>query len=222
MSAKKDITSSSAAGQGRKGGQTVTGFERPYPGKPTELLNEREFHDHFCLPNGVSIELVEKDPTPTEKVGHNTNFFSKEQFNARLRFSLSFIFKQFLHYTQIPLTYIYPNIIMVLIECNILNMLFHMNLFLLEVLFIYTIKQDKKDIFSMFAHIPSLQLVIGLPNSKKRGAKRHVLGRGPWVGLMEHPKRDFCLNCTLKISGRDGFERPSLLIFSVELVQLIC
>lgn len=63
---------------------------------------------------------------------------------------------------------------------------------------------------------------MGLTDSKKRGAKGHVLGREPWVGLMEHPERDFCLNRTLKISDRDGFERPSLLIFSVELVSLIC
>lgn len=91
---------------------------------------------------------------PTEKAGHNTIFFSKEQFNARLRFSLSFIFKQFLHYTQIPLTYIHPNIIMVLMGCSILNMLFHLDLSLLEVLFIYTTKQGKKDIFSMFCPYP--------------------------------------------------------------------
>lgn len=47
-----------------------------------------------------------------------------------------------------------------------------------------------------------------------------MLGRGPWVGLMEHPERDFCLNRILKISDRKGFERPSLLIFYVELVPL--
>ena len=36
-------------------------------------------------------------------------------------------------------------------ECNILNMFFHLDLFLLEILFVYTIKKSKKDIFSMFA-----------------------------------------------------------------------
>lgn len=87
-------------------------------------------------------------------------------------------------------------------------MLFHLDLFLLEVIFIYTIKKGKKDIFSMFAHIPSLQLVTGFPDSNKGGAKGHELVRGPWAGLMKHPEIDFCPNHSLKIPGRDGFERP--------------
>lgn len=92
--------------------------------------------------------------------------------------------------------------------CNILNMLFHLDLSLLEVLFVYTIKKGKRDIFSMFAHIPSLQLVTGLPDSNKGRAKGHVLVWGPWAGLIEHPEKDFHPNCSLKILGRDGFECP--------------
>lgn len=53
--------------------------------------------------------------------------------------------------------------------CSILNMLFRLDLSLLEVLFVYTIKNGKNDIFSMFANIPSLQLVTSLPDSNKRG-----------------------------------------------------
>lgn len=93
---------------------------------------------------------------PTENVGHHAIYFTNEQFNARLHFPLPYLFKQFLHYTQIPPTYIHPNIVWVLIGCSILNMLFHLDLSLLELLFIYTLKKDKNDIFSMFAHIPSL------------------------------------------------------------------
>ncbi|KAL6315343.1 hypothetical protein AAG906_000447 [Vitis piasezkii] len=51
----------------------------------------------------------------------------------------------------------------------------------------------------MFAHISSFQLVTNLPNSNKGGAKRHVLVKGPWVGLSEHPERDFCPNYSLKL-----------------------
>ena len=96
-----------------------------------------------------------------------------------LRFPLLSLFKQFLHYTQIPLAHIHPNIVRVLMGCSILNMLFHLDLSLLEVLFAYTIKKCKKDIFSMFSHIPPLQLVTGLPNSNKGEAKGHVLVQGP-------------------------------------------
>lgn len=144
----------------------------------------------------------------TKKVGHNAIFFSKKQFNSGLCFPIWSLFKQFLHYTKIPSTYIHLNIVRVLMGCKILNMLFHLDLSLLEVLFIYTIKKGKNDIFSMLAHISSLQLVTGLPNSNKGGAKGHVLVWGPWVGLMEHPEMDFRPNCSLKIPGRDGSERP--------------
>ena len=88
MPAKKDITSSSAVGPSGKGGSG-----HPYLGKPTELLNGREFRDRFCLPNGVSVQLVERDPMSTEKAGHNAIYFTKEQFNAGLRFPFLSLFK---------------------------------------------------------------------------------------------------------------------------------
>ncbi|RVW41939.1 hypothetical protein CK203_081587 [Vitis vinifera] len=47
------------------------------------------------------------------------------------------------------------------------------------VLFVYSLKKGKNDIFSMVAHLPSLQLVTELPDSTKGGAKGHVLVRGP-------------------------------------------
>lgn len=78
-------------------------------------------------------------------------------------------------------------------------MLFHLDLFLLEVIFIYTIKKGKKDIFSMFTHIPSLQLVMGFPNLNKGGAEGHELVKGLWAGLMKHPEMDFYPYHSLKI-----------------------
>ena len=99
MPAKKDTASSRAVGQGGKGGRTVMSSRRPYPGKPIELLNKREFRNRFCLPNGVSIQLMEGDPMFTQKVGHNAIFFSKKQFNVGLCFPIPSLFKKFLHYT---------------------------------------------------------------------------------------------------------------------------
>ena len=66
--------------------------------------------------------------------------------------------------------------------CSVLNMLYHLDIFLLEVLFIYTIKMSGKDIFNLSAHIPSLQLVIELPDSTKRATKGHVVVLSPWAG----------------------------------------
>ena len=156
MPAKKDIALTNAASQGEKSGRAAVSSGRPSSEKLTEFLNEQEFRERFYIPNGVSIQLLDGDPMSTEKAAQGAIFFSKEQFNAGLCFLLSSLFKKFLHYTQIPLAYIHPNIVRVLIGCRILNILFHLDLSLLEVLFVYTIKKGKNDIFSMFAHIPSL------------------------------------------------------------------
>ena len=84
-------------------------------------------------------------------------------------------------------------------------MLFNLDISLFEILFVYTLKKGKNDIFSMFAHIPSLQLVTNLPDSNKWEAKGHILVRGLWAGLKEHPKRDFIPNYSLKLPGRGSF-----------------
>ncbi|RVW91808.1 hypothetical protein CK203_045906 [Vitis vinifera] len=57
-------------------------FGSPSSGKPTKLLNEQEFRERFFIPNGVSIQLVDGDPTSIEKTAHGAIFFSKEQFNV--------------------------------------------------------------------------------------------------------------------------------------------
>lgn len=141
----------------------------------------------------------------TEKAENNAMYFTKEQFNAGLRFPILSIFKQFLHYTKIPLAFLHPNVVQVLMGCSILNILFHLDLFLLEVLFVYTMKNGKNDIFSLFANIPSLQLVMGLPDSIKGGAKGHALVRGTWVGLTKHPEKEFSPNRLLKVPSEDDF-----------------
>lgn len=169
--------------------------------KPVELLNEREFQERFVIPNGVFVQLLEGDVVSTEKSGDNAICFSKEQFNVGLRLPLPSLFKQFLHYTRIPPTLLHPNVVRVLMGCSILDMLFSLELSLLEILFVYTIKKGRNDVFSLFAGIPSLQLVTGLPDSIKGAAKGHVLVKGPWAGLLQHLDKEFATNRSLKIPG---------------------
>ena len=89
--------------------------------------------------------------------------------------------------------------------CNVLSLLFNLDLSLLEVLFVYSLKKEKNDIFSMATHLPSLQLVTELPNSTKGGAKGHVLVRGVWVGLQGHLERPFSPNHSLKLPGKSVY-----------------
>ena len=173
MHAKKDVASSSAAVQSGKGASGEVHAE-----KSLDKLNVREFCERFCIPNDVSVQLVDREAVLTEKSADNAMYFTKEQFNAGLWFPLPSLFKEFLYFTQIPPAYIHPNMVRVLMGCSILSMLFNLDLSLLEVLFIYSIKKGKNDFFSLAARLPSLQLVTDLPDSTKGGAKGHVLVLG--------------------------------------------
>ena len=103
--------------------------------------------------------------------------------------------------------------------CSILNMLFNLDLSLLEVLFVYSLKKGKNDIFSMAAHLPSLQLVTELPDSMKRGAKEYVVVRGAWAGLLEHPERHFSPNYSLVLLGKSAYGFcPAFILLSFLLV----
>ena len=160
MHVKKDVASSSVAGPSGKNTSRLIYME-----KPIDKLNARQFCECFCIPNSVSVQFVDGEAVSTEKSTDNAIYFSKEQFNAGLRFSLLSLFKEFLYFTQILSAYVHPNIVRVLMGCSILNMLFNLDLSLLEVLFVYTIKKGKIDLFNLFAHILSLQLVTNLPDS---------------------------------------------------------
>ncbi|RVX07171.1 hypothetical protein CK203_053487 [Vitis vinifera] len=55
--------------------------------KSTDELSVKEFRDRFCIPNGVIVELLNgEDVVSTEKAEQDIIVFSKEQFNAGLRF----------------------------------------------------------------------------------------------------------------------------------------
>lgn len=107
-------------------------------------MSKQEFWAHFRIPDTVSILLENVEPLTSEKLSHNATYFSKEQFNARLRFHLPFLFEQFLYFTKIPLAFLPPNVVRVLIGCSILDMLYRLDLSLLEVFFVYTIKMSQK------------------------------------------------------------------------------
>ena len=216
MSSKQKATSSVRAGDAH--------------GKSTDKLSVKEFRDQFCIPNGVIVEFLNgEDVVSTEKAEQDTVIFSKEQFNAGLRFLLPALFKEFLHFTQIPPAFIHPNIVWVLMGCSIINMLYNLDLTLLEVFFVYSLKKVKNDIFSMFAHLPSLQLVTELPDSTKGGAKGLVAVRGAWAGSPGRPGRPFSPNYSLAIPGKFALRLLSgfylvvfLLIFPDGILSLCC
>ena len=87
-------------------------------------------------------------------------------------------------------------------ECSVLDMIYRLDLSLLEVIFVYMVKMSQRERFSLDAHISSLHLVTGLPDSNKGEAKGHVLVSDPWSGLYEGSNRVFYPQRSLKILSR--------------------
>ncbi|RVX20958.1 hypothetical protein CK203_002457 [Vitis vinifera] len=136
MSTNQEVTSSGPCGDA-------------HAKKSVDKLSAKEFHERFCIPNGVSVELTDEEAVSTEN-----------------------------NEDHIPPAYIHLNMVRVLMGCSILNMLFNLDLSLLEVLFIYSIKKLKTDIFSFVACLPSMQLVTNLPDSTKGGREGTCVGQG--------------------------------------------
>ena len=78
-----------------------------------------------------------------------------------------------------------------------MNSLYQLDISLVEICFIYTLKLGTGGRLSMSAHSPQLQFVIGLPNSHKTEVKGVVLVRGPWHVMPGSPGLLFCMNQSL-------------------------
>ena len=67
--------------------------------------------------------------------------------------------------------------------CSVLNSLHRLDILLVEICFIYTLKLRIGDHLSMSAHSPRLQFVTRLLDSPKMEAKGVVLVKGPWYEI---------------------------------------
>ena len=63
--------------------------------------------------------------------------------------------------------------------CSVLSFLYQLDILLVEICFIYTLKLEVRGHLSMSAHSPRLQFIIGLLDSPKTEAKGVVLVKGP-------------------------------------------
>ena len=81
--------------------------------------------------------------------------------------------------------------------CNVLNFLYQLDISLVDICFIYTLKLGIGGRLSMSAHNPRLQFVIGLPDFPKTEEKGVVLVKGPWYEKSGSPGLPFDLNQSL-------------------------
>ena len=175
---------------------------------PISELSEQEFHARFYLPYSISIYLSNEEAS-------SMIYFTKEQFAAGLCLPHFFLVKQFLHFSQIPLAFIHPNIIRILMGCSVLDTLYQLDLSLLEVLFVYTTKMSVKKRFSLSVHIPSLQFIIGLQDFNKGWAKGHVLVSCLWNRATEDLDKFFKFTQSLQIPSFECFHDLHISYFNL-------
>ena len=66
-------------------------------------------------------------------------FFTQEHLAAGLRFPMPAIVKKFLHFTKASSALVHPNTIRILTGCSVLNLLYQLDLSLVEIRFAYSL-----------------------------------------------------------------------------------
>ena len=130
------------------------------------------------IPNDIDVVLSEGPIENTMGKEYNAVFFTLEQLAVGLRFPVLYLVKQFLHFTRAPPALIHLNVIRILTGCYVLNLLYLLDLSLVEVCFAYTLRVEQGGRMSMSAQSPRLQFITGLPHSPKTEAKGVILVRG--------------------------------------------
>ena len=85
--------------------------------------------------------------------------------------------------------------------CSVLKFLYQLDISLVEVCFIYTLKLGIGGQLSMLTHSRRLQVVTGIPNSPKTEVKEVVLVKGPWYETLGSLGLAFDLNQSLTFPG---------------------
>ena len=125
-------------------------------------LSMEELRSYCQIPDNIDFEFPDDSTEPTVDEEESVVYFTMEQLAARLRFPISSLVKQFLHFFGAPPALIHPNVIRILTGCSVLNLLYQLDISLAEVCFIYTLKLGHRGRLSMSAQSPRLQFVMGL------------------------------------------------------------
>ena len=133
----------------------------------------------YCdVPDNIDLKLMEEPDESILGGEHNAMFFTREHLTVGLCFPMPAIVKQFLHFTRTPPALVYPYTIQILTGCSVLNLLYQLDLSLVEICFAYSLRVTQGGRMSMLAQSSRLQFVNGLPDSPKMEAKGVIL-RGP-------------------------------------------
>ena len=96
---------------------------------------------------------------------------------------------------------IHLNAIQILMGCSVLNLLYQLDISLVEICFVYMLKLGTRGMLSMSAHNPKLQFITGLPDSPKTETKGVFMIKGPWYETSSSLGLPFDVNQSLQFPG---------------------
>ena len=109
MARGQEETSTSQAG--RKRGPTRG---TPSTSSIISSLSMEELRACYEIPDDIDVMLSDGPTQNTVGREDNAVFFTREQLAAELRFPMSSLVKQFLHFTRAPPALVHPNVIWIL------------------------------------------------------------------------------------------------------------
>ena len=119
---KEGVTSTN--GRSQQSGRQNTKVRRLKSERPIGALSEQEFRARFHISDTIPIELTDDETLSDADISNNLVYFTKKQYATRLHLPIPSLFKQFLHFTQIPPVFFHPNFVWILMGCSVLDMLF--------------------------------------------------------------------------------------------------
>ena len=146
MARGQEDTSTSQAGR-RRGPIRVT----PSASSIISSLSMEELRSYCQIPNNIDFELPNGPTEPTVDEEDSVVYFTREQLAVGLCFPISSLVKQFLHLFRAPPALIHPNVIRINTGCSVPNLLYQLDISLVEVYFIYTLKLGHGGRLSMSA-----------------------------------------------------------------------
>ena len=108
------------------------------------------------VPTAFKLEVSSGTTTSTVRATDNAVYFTWEQFVTGLCLHIPSLVKQFLHFTMAPPALVHPNVLRILTSYSVLNFVYQLDILLVDICFIYTLKLGIGGCLSMLAHSPRL------------------------------------------------------------------
>ena len=118
----------------------------------------------YChIPDNIDFELSDGPAESTFGKKDGAVYFTREQLAVGLRFPVSSLIKQFLHFFGASPALVHPNIIRILTGCSVLNLLYQLDISLVKVFFIYILKLAHVGWLFCWPKAPGCKLLRGSP-----------------------------------------------------------